>query len=273
MAELQDKTTILEDIVRTVRARLEGVRGRAPRAELERTVEARRERRDFAGALAASPARGQGPRVIAELKKASPSAGLLRRDYHPQQIARDYESAGAAALSILTEPDFFLGSLADLKEARAAAGLPVLRKDFILDDYQVYESVGAGADALLLIVAALEDAALARLLELSGRLRIEALVEVHTADELQRALGAGARILGVNNRNLKTMEVNLETSLRLREQIPGSCLAISESGIKTAADLQRLGAAGYHAVLIGERLMTSEEPGQALAALLGTAAL
>jgi indole-3-glycerol phosphate synthase len=168
----------------------------------------------------------------------------------------------------LTEKDFFGGSLQDLQEARGAVRLPVLRKDFILDPYQVYESVAAGADALLLIVAALSDEDLRKLLGLCDRLHIAALVEVHTAPELERALAAGARIIGVNNRNLRTLEVSLETSLRLRSKIPPGCLAVSESGIKTAADLHRLSEAGFNAALIGERFMTAPDPGQELAEML-----
>lgn len=255
--------TVLEDIVALRRRRLEQTRARVPLSQVQAVAGARAERRDFARALA-----GGGLRVIAELKRASPSRGLICLDYGPRQVAQGYEAAGAAALSVLTEEDFFLGSLADLQEARAAVGLPVLRKDFILDAYQVFESVAAGADALLLIVAALTDGDLRSLLDLCERERIAALVEVHTEEEVNRALGAGARLMGVNNRDLRTMEVSLETSFRLREKIPSTCIAVSESGIKTAADLQRLSAAGFSAVLIGERLMAAPDPGRELAALL-----
>jgi indole-3-glycerol phosphate synthase len=168
----------------------------------------------------------------------------------------------------LTEERYFLGSLADLETVRASVSLPVLRKDFILEDYQIYESVAAGADALLLIVAALSDEDLRRLLELCLGLRTAPLVEVHDESELERALGAGARIIGVNNRDLKTLEVNLETSLRLRPRIPAGCIAVSESGIKTGEDLCRIAEAGYHAVLIGERFMTAADPGAALREML-----
>jgi indole-3-glycerol phosphate synthase len=233
-------------------------------------AEARQERRDFAAALAsgADPGAPQGLRVIAELKRASPSRGLLRQHYRRREIAWGYAGGGASALSVLTEEQYFLGSIQDLTEVRQAVEIPVLRKDFILESYQVYESVAAGADALLLIVAVLPEHDLRSLLDLCRQLRIAALVEVHTEAELERAVAAGAQIIGVNNRNLKTLEVNLETSFQLRAKMPRGCLAVSESGIKTAADLRRIRDAGFDAVLIGEGLMTQPDPGQALHELL-----
>lgn len=255
--------TILGELVAARRKRVAEAQARVPLREVESAAAARSERRDFAAALS-----GTSLRVIAELKRASPSRGLLRQHYCRREIAQAYESAGASALSVLTEEQFFLGSLDDLQEVRAAVALPILRKDFILDSYQVLESVAAGADALLLIVAALGDKDLHELMELGRRLRIAALVEIHTEKELERALEAGARILGVNNRNLKTLEVNLEVSLRLRAKIPPNCLAVSESGIKTSAEVRRLAEAGYHAILIGEHLMTAPDPGRALAEIL-----
>src|SRR5438105_7977192 len=214
---------VLDEIIDARRRRLEEARTSSPLSEIEEAAARRHERRDFAAAIS-----GQGLSVIAEMKQASPSRGVLRRDYRPRELAQRYEAAGAAALSVLTEEDYFRGSLTDLIDARDAVGLPVLRKDFILDDYQVCESVAAGADAVLLIVAALEDDNLRGLVRLCERLRIAALVEVHTGEELDHALAAGARIVGVNNRNLKTMEVSLETSFRLRHRIPPGCLAVSE---------------------------------------------
>jgi indole-3-glycerol phosphate synthase len=255
--------TFLGEIVASRKEKLAEARARIPLNFVQSAAEGRAERRDFAAAVD-----GTTIRIIAEMKRASPSRGLLRQQYRRQEIARAYESAGAAALSVLTEELYFLGSLDDLSRAREAVELPVLRKDFILDDYQVYESVAAGADALLLIVAALDDGVLRNLLELATRLRIAALVEVHTQEELDRALDAGARILGVNNRDLKTLEVNLGTSFRLRSRIPSTCLAVSESGIQTPDDVQRLDEAGFDAILIGERLMAAPEPGKALAELL-----
>jgi indole-3-glycerol phosphate synthase len=193
---------------------------------------------------------------------------MLRQEYRCEAIAQSYEAAGASALSVLTEERYFLGSLDDLETVRAAGCLPVLRKDFILEDYQIYESVAAGADALLLIVAALSDEGLRSFLELCRDLRVAALVEVHDESELERAVGAGAGIIGVNNRDLKTLEVDLEISFRLRPGIPAGSLAVSESGIKTGEDLRRLAEAGYHAALIGERFMTAADPGAALREML-----
>ena len=259
----------LTEIVAARKRRVEEARARVPIETLEREAESRHEFRNFAGAIS-----GQGIHVIAELKQASPSRGILRKDYRCREIAQAYEAGGAAALSVLTEEQFFRGSLTDLIDARDAVGLPVLRKDFVLDSYQVYESVAAGADALLLIVGALREKDLRELVELCRRLRIAAVVEIHTEEELGRALGAGARIIGVNNRDLKTFEVNLETSFRLLPKIPSGCLAVSESGIQTPADLRRLAEAGFNAGLIGERLLLGDDPGRELAQLLeGTRSL
>jgi len=219
--------------------------------------------RDFAGALARDRVN-----VIAEIKKASPSAGVLRRDFEPAVLARGFEGAGAAALSVLTEEENFQGALAHLRDARAAVGLPVLRKDFIVDTWQVWEARAANADSFLLIAAALDDTALATLLALGRELGMEALVEVHTAKELERVLAAGARIIGVNNRNLHTLEVRVETSLELIEMIPQDCIAVSESGLRSAEDLRKLRAAGFDAFLIGESLMREADPGGALQRLI-----
>jgi indole-3-glycerol phosphate synthase len=262
--------TILENIVSTRRRTLEETRLAFPLEQVQQRAEERQERRDFAAALAPG-ADYDGPpglRVIAELKRASPSRGLLRQQYRRREIAMGYAGGGAAALSVLTEEQYFLGFTRDLTEVRQAVEIPVLRKDFILESYQVYESVAAGADALLLIVAILPDHDLRNLIDLCNQLRIAALVEVHTEAELECAIAAGARIIGVNNRNLKTLEVNLETSFELRPKMPRGCVAVSESGIKTAADLRRIGEAGFNAVLIGERLITQPDPGDALRQLL-----
>lgn len=261
MAEIAN--SILDKILAARRLRLEEARRRVPLTRLQQAAEARHEIRDFAAALT-----GDRLRVIAELKQTSPSRGLLRGDYRVRELAQGYEAAGAAALSVVTEEEFFRGSLTDLIDARDAVGLPVLRKDFILHEYQIYESVAAGADAVLLIVAALSDGDLRKLVQLCDRLRVAALVEVHAEEELDRALGAGARIIGVNNRDLKTLEVKPATSLRLRPKIPPTCLAVSESGIKTGEDLMRLANAGFNAILIGEHLMAAPDPGRALAELL-----
>ena len=260
--------TILDDIVSARRRALEETRFGIPLERVQQAAEAREERRDFAAAISASSATPPGFRVIAELKRASPSRGLLRQQYRRREIAEGYVRGGAAALSVLTEEQYFLGSLRDLVVTRQAVKLPVLRKDFILEGYQVYESVAAGADALLLIVAVVPEHDLRSLLDLCKQLRIAALVEVHTEVELERAVAAGAQIIGVNNRNLKTLEVNLETSFQLRAKMPRDCLAVSESGIRTAADLRRIKEAGFNAVLMGERLMLQPDPGQALQKLL-----
>src|SRR5438046_6699138 len=207
--------TVLDEIINARRRRFEEARKSSPLSEVEEAAARRHERRDFAAAIS-----GKGLSVIAELKQASPSRGLLRPDYRPRELAQGYEAAGAAALSVLTEEDYFRGSLTDLIDARDAVSLPVLRKDFILDEYQVHESVAAGADALLLIVAALPDEDLRALIRRCERLRITPLVEVHTGEELDRALAAGARVIGVNTRALKTTEVSLAPSSSLRDRLP-----------------------------------------------------
>lgn len=219
--------------------------------------------RDFAGALS----RPSSINIISELKKASPSRGVIRQEYAPAALAATLEEAGAAALSVLTEEDFFSGSLADLKEASRVTKIPILRKDFIVDPWQVWETRAAGADSFLLIVAILEDSTLRELLDLGRSLKMEALVEVHSREELERALAAGARIIGVNNRDLRDFQVHVETSLKLAEAIPDDCIAVSESGLRSHDDLRRLQLAGYDAFLIGEHVMQSADPGVALRAL------
>jgi len=219
--------------------------------------------RDFAAALTANRIN-----VIAELKKASPSRGLIRQDFHPAQLAAEFAGAGAAALSVLTEEEFFSGSLVDLKEARVAVSIPVLRKDFIIDPWQVWETRAACADSFLLIVSLLDRGLLTELLELGRRLKMEPLVEVHSPEELSLALECGARIIGVNNRDLTNFEVRLETALAMAGQIPESCVAVAESGIQSSEDLENLARAGYDAFLIGEHLMKQASPGDALRGLL-----
>jgi len=253
---------ILARIVAQKRAELAAAT--VPRDRLERQAElCAAQRRDFSAAL-----RRLEPAVIAELKKASPSKGLLCSHYDPPKLATEYEQGGAAALSVLTDQRFFQGSLEDLRAARAAVSLPVLRKDFTIDAYHVLEAAAAGADAILLIAAVLSTDELRRLRELAGRCRMAALVEVHDRDELQSALDSGAEIIGVNNRNLRTFEVKLETALELANEIPARLLRVAESGIHSAEDLRRLRAAGFDAFLVGERLVTSPSPALALKALL-----
>ncbi|MDX6382507.1 MAG: indole-3-glycerol phosphate synthase [Blastocatellia bacterium] len=203
--------------------------------------------------------------IIAEFKRRSPSKGQIQGNADPRVIATSYEAAGAVAVSVLTETDNFDGSLDDLRAVRQAISLPILRKDFIVEEYQVYESAAAGADALLLIVAALEDEALNRLRRLAeNELGMDALVEVHTKDELSRALDGGASLIGVNNRNLATFEVSLDTSMELAPIAADKAILVSESGIQTLDDIQRLRGVGYRGFLIGESLMRASDPGEAL---------
>jgi len=211
-----------------------------------------------------------GINIIAEFKRRSPSKGMIREGADPIQIARAYQAGGAVAMSVLTEEDYFAGSLDDLRQVKSAVELPALRKDFIVDEYQVYESAAAGADAILLIVAALDDELLLRLRRLAeDELGMDALVEVHTSDEMERAVACGATLIGVNNRDLRTFEVSLDTSLRLAGSAPVDALLISESGLNNSADLQRLHEAGYRGFLIGETLMRADDPAAALRSFRG----
>jgi indole-3-glycerol phosphate synthase len=221
-------------------------------------------RRDFRAAL-----RRRSPAIIAEMKKASPSRGVLAGNFDPAARARDYQRGGAAALSVLTDETFFQGSLADLKAARAAVDLPVLRKDFTLDECQVVEAAAHGADAILLIVAILDEPRVRALRAAAERYGMAAVVEVHDDQELDIAQAAGADVIGVNNRDLRTFAVDLETSIRLAKRIPAAVLKIAESGIRSAADVTRLTAAGFDAMLVGEHLMKSPDPAAAISALAG----
>ncbi len=220
-------------------------------------------RRDFMHAITS-----RQPSVIAEVKKASPSKGVLLEDFDPVSIAQAYQLGGAAALSVLTDKKHFKGSLADLESARAAVNLPVLRKDFTIDGYHVHQAAAHGADAILLIAAILTERQMRDFRELAESYRMSALVEVHDEEELRAAIASGARIIGVNNRNLHTFKVDLSVSLRLVEKIPDVVVKVTESGIQSAGDLRRLHAAGYQAFLVGEYLMKSGDPAQALRALL-----
>lgn len=225
--------------------------------------------RGFAAALEARIEAGEAA-VIAEIKKASPSAGVIRADFDPAAIALSYETGGAACLSVLTDVDFFQGSDAYLQQARAACALPVLRKDFTIDAYQVYEARAIGADAILLIVAALGDAALLELSLLAAELDLDVLVEVHDEAELERALDIPAPLIGINNRDLRTFETRVETTLNLRERVPDERVLVTESGIRMREDVRRLRAAGVHAFLVGETFMRAAEPGKELARLFGS---
>jgi indole-3-glycerol phosphate synthase len=236
---------------------------RSNREPLERRALERSGYRDFRAALTAHP-----PAIIAEIKKASPSKGALTGHFDPTAIARKYAAGGAAALSVMTDEEFFQGSLSDLEAARAAVTIPVLRKDFTLDEIHVVEAAAHGADAILLIAALLEEAELRNLREAASRYRMAALVEVHDDAELDAAIASGAQIIGVNNRNLHTFEVTLETSLRLAPGIPKGVIRVSESGIDSREAITRLGDAGFQAFLVGEHLMRAAEPDRALRALL-----
>jgi indole-3-glycerol phosphate synthase len=236
-----------------------------PETVLRMAVKSAAPPRDFLAAL-----KRPEINIIAELKKASPSRGLLREEFHPIDLARGFAHVGAAALSVLTEEEFFCGSAKDLRDARKACEIPVLRKDFIVDPWQVWEARAIDADSFLLIAAALSDSALAELLMLGRELGMEPLIEVHTRAELDRAISVGARIVGVNNRDLKTLEVKLEISFDLVKAIPEDCIAVCESGIRDGVEIQRLRAAGFDAFLIGEHLMTQADPAAALAGLLSS---
>jgi indole-3-glycerol phosphate synthase len=259
---------ILERIVEARRASVAHRKRVLPDVALQLAVEKKvAPPRDFPAALA----RAGKINIISELKKASPSRGVIREEYAPAVLAASLEEAGAAALSVLTEENFFSGSLGDLKEASRVTKIPILRKDFIVDPWQVWETRAAGADSFLLIAAVLNDAELRELLELGRALKMEALVEVHAREELERALEAGARIIGVNNRDLRDFQVHLETSLGLADAIPEECIAVTESGLRTHDDLLRLQRAGFDAFLIGEHVMQSADPAVALRALLAPA--
>ncbi|MGB6383931.1 MAG: indole-3-glycerol phosphate synthase TrpC [Terriglobales bacterium] len=209
-----------------------------------------------------------GIAIIAELKKASPSKGLIRANFRPAELARDLEQAGAAALSVLTDEQFFQGSLDYLREASSSSFLPCLRKDFIVDEFQIVEARANCADAILLIVAALEQKELVSLARVARSMNLDVLCEAHDEEELARALDAGCDLIGINSRNLRTFAVDLETAFRLVEKMPATCVRVAESGIHSGADLARLRSAGYEAFLIGEWLMKSERPGEALAKLM-----
>jgi indole-3-glycerol phosphate synthase len=209
-----------------------------------------------------------GIAIIAELKKASPSKGLIRADFRPSELARDLERSGAAALSVLTDEQFFQGSLDYLRQASSSSSVPCLRKDFFVDEFQIVEAKANQADAILLIVAALDQKELVSLAGIARAQRLDVLCEAHDEQELQRALDAGCDLIGINSRNLRTFEVNLETAFRLVEKMPATCVRVAESGIQSGADLARLRSAGYEAFLIGESLMKAERPGEALAKLI-----
>jgi indole-3-glycerol phosphate synthase len=255
----------LDQIVAATRRKVAEARSRFDVRELERRAE-EHEPRGFREKLKKTAESGVA--VIAELKKASPSRGLIRAEFHPQQLARELEAAGAAALSVLTDEDFFQGSLGNLRAASESSHLPCLRKDFIVDEFQLLEARANGADAILLIVAALPQSDLVALARKSRELGLDVLCEAHDQAELHRALDAGCDLIGVNSRDLRTFNVDLETAFRLARLIPQDVVSVAESGIHNGADIARLRAAGYKAFLIGESLMKTERPGEALRLLM-----
>lgn len=236
-----------------------------PLTALQQTAQTQAAPLDFRGALT----NGESLVVIAEMKKSSPSAGVLRENFNPAALAKSYATHGAAALSILTEEKFFGGNTENLQKARAVCALPILRKDFILDPYQIWEARAFGADAILLIAALLDRSQLFELLLETAETGMQALVEVHNEAELDRALLVGANLIGMNNRDLQTFEVTLETTERLSKLIPASCVRVAESGIKSRHDVERMAACGVDAILVGSHLMRHADPGQALAELTG----
>jgi indole-3-glycerol phosphate synthase len=254
--------SILERILAAKRAEVAAVRGETPEEEMHSRARAAPPARDFVGAL-----RAKRPAVIAEIKRASPSKGLLRENFDPAAIARSYEKAGAACMSVLTDAEFFQGSTTHLQQARAACALPALRKDFLIDPYQAYESRALGADCVLLIAACLEDRQMRELETLALELGMAVLVEVHDAAELDRALALKTPLIGINNRNLRSFETRLETTLELLPHVPKDRIAVTESGILSPADVARMRAAGVDTFLVGEAFMRAPDPGSALRTL------
>ncbi|MRD49193.1 indole-3-glycerol phosphate synthase TrpC [Caenimonas koreensis DSM 17982] len=257
---------ILNKIVEVKRQEVAAAVRRVPLAAMRADAQSRVLTRDFEGALRRKIAAGQSA-VIAEIKKASPSKGVLRAEFFPSDIAQSYAASGAACLSVLTDRQFFQGEPDYLKQARASCDLPTLRKDFMIDPYQVYESRAMGADCILLIAACLDDAQMSELEAVARSLDMAVLVEVHDAAELQRALKLKTKLVGINNRNLHTFEVSLDTTIGMLKDVPADRLAVTESGILSRADVTRMRDAGVHAFLVGEAFMRADEPGDALAEL------
>jgi indole-3-glycerol phosphate synthase len=266
---MPDTPDILKKIMHRKAGEVAERRRQVPLGQLEPRLARASAPRGFAAALSARIDSG-GAAVIAEIKKASPSKGLLRADFRPAEIAVSYERGGAACLSVLTDSHFFQGSDADLEAARAACTLPVIRKDFMIDPYQVYEARALGADCILLIAACLSDGQLRALAELAHGLGMDVLLEVHDREELERALDAPAGLLGINNRDLRTFEVSLETTLRMLDAVPPDRLLVTESGIHTRQDVATMRARGVDAFLVGEAFMRADDPGAMLAELFGT---
>ena len=262
-------TDILDRIIAVKQDEVAALMQQKPLSAMRVDAESRVLTRDFVGALRSKIARGKSA-VIAEIKKASPSKGVLRSDFMPADIAQSYAESGAACLSVLTDKQFFQGSLEYFKQARASCSLPALRKDFIIDPYQIYESRVIGADCILLIAAVLDDVQMKDMEAMAMALDMAVLVEVHDAAELERSLKLKTPLIGINNRNLKTFEVSLDTTLGLLRQVPEDRIIVTESGISTAQDVKRMRDGKVHAFLVGEAFMRAEDPGLALAALFGT---
>jgi indole-3-glycerol phosphate synthase len=263
---MEQKTqSFLTDILASTREAVLSAKRRRPVKEIKQQARDAEPPRDFGDSVSALA----GLKLIAEIKKASPSQGVLRRDFNPVDIARRYEEHGASALSVLTEERFFLGRLSYLEEVRKNVGLPLLRKDFIIDEYQVHEARAFGADAVLLIAAILEDARLKDYGDLASDLGMASLIEVHTPEERDRALTTGGRLIGINNRDLNTFKTDLDTTFKLLEEIPDDCVVVSESGVATRKDIERLREAGLDAVLIGETFMKAPDIGDKIRELFG----
>jgi len=266
---------VLDRIIAATRARVAEAKGSVDAGDLERRAEEhvprgfRRALENSQPSAESGAGQPQPIAVIAELKKASPSKGLIRASFNVVELARELEAAGAAALSVLTDEEFFQGSLRNLREASASVTIPCLRKDFIVDEFQLLEARANSADAVLLIVAALTQPELVALARGAREWELDALCEVHDEEELKRAVDAGCNLIGVNTRNLRTFQVSLETAFDLADRFPNEVVRVAESGIRSAEDVARLRAAGYHAVLVGESLMRAERPGRALQDLVG----
>jgi indole-3-glycerol phosphate synthase len=260
---MSSRGDILQKIIETKRGEVEVLRGSL--SELRDRARDAPPARDFAGSLRG----GDVVSIIAEIKRRSPGAGPIRPDLDPLSLGPTYESGGAAALSVLTDEEYFGGSLEDLAGVRERVGIPVLRKDFVIDESQVYEARGAGADAILLIVRVLDDDRLRGLRTLAEELGMSVLVEAHDGEEVERGLAAGANVLGINNRNLRTFETRIDVTLSLADRVPPSVVLVSESGIHTADDVRSVGEKGADAVLVGESLLRQEDPGAGVTALAG----
>lgn len=263
---VQTTGTVLDRILVRKQEEVAELKAKRPLAEVKAAALASPQPRGFYAALQAKVAAGE-PAVIAEIKKASPSKGVIREDFHPADVAQSYEKGGAAALSVLTDVDFFQGADSYLKEAKAACALPVLRKDFTVDEYQVWEARAIGADAVLLIVAALSDELMQQLYQAAKEAGLDVLVEVHTAEEMQRALALGAPLLGINNRDLHTFEVSLDTTLGLLPSVPKEHFLVTESGILAPEDVALMREHQVHGFLVGEAFMRAPEPGKELSRL------